>query len=101
MHSSTLSMLVLLAALLSVAALNAQNSDQPAYLNTALSVEQRSADLVRRMTVQEKVSQLVNQPRRSPPECTRLRLVERGAARRSEQRWRHHISRAGRPGRDI
>jgi len=41
--------------------LYAQNTEQPAYLNHALPAEQRAADLVRRMTVEEKVSQLVKQ----------------------------------------
>jgi beta-glucosidase len=44
----------------------AQNSDQPAYLNPALPAEQRAADLVHRMTVEEKVTQLVNQARAIP-----------------------------------
>jgi beta-glucosidase len=49
-----------------VSGLYAQSSDQPAYLNTSLSAEQRAADLVHRMTVEEKVSQLVNQSRAIP-----------------------------------
>lgn len=43
-----------------------QSSEQPAYLNTALPAEQRAADLVHRMTVEEKVKQLVNQSRAVP-----------------------------------
>src|SRR5678815_2415057 len=46
--------------------LNAQNSEKPAYLNTSLPAGQRAADLVHRMTVEEKVSQLVNQSRAIP-----------------------------------
>jgi beta-glucosidase len=38
----------------------------PAYLNTALPAQQRAQDLVHRMTVQEKVTQLVNQSRAIP-----------------------------------
>src|SRR3954471_20298408 len=49
-----------------VSVLYAQDSDKPAYLNTSLSAEQRAADLVHRMTVEEKVSQLVNQSRAIP-----------------------------------
>jgi beta-glucosidase len=49
-----------------VSALHAQDAEQPAYLNRALSPEQRAADLVSRMTVEEKVSQLVNQSRAVP-----------------------------------
>jgi beta-glucosidase len=42
-------------------------SDQsPAYLNTNLSPEARAADLVHRMTLEEKASQLVNQARAIP-----------------------------------
>ncbi len=41
----------------------AQNSEQPAYLNPSLPAEQRAADLVHRMTVEEKVTQLTNQSR--------------------------------------
>jgi beta-glucosidase len=36
------------------------------YLDTSLSAEQRAADLVKRMTLQEKVTQLVNQARAIP-----------------------------------
>ncbi|MGH6980911.1 MAG: glycoside hydrolase family 3 N-terminal domain-containing protein, partial [Stellaceae bacterium] len=43
-----------------------QNSEQPPYLNPALPAEQRAADLVHRMTVEEKVTQLVNQARAIP-----------------------------------
>jgi beta-glucosidase len=43
-----------------------QSSDHPAYLNPALPAEQRAADLVHRMTVEEKVTQLVNQSRAVP-----------------------------------
>ncbi len=41
----------------------AQSPAQPAYLNTALPPQQRAEDLVHRMTVEEKVTQLVNQSR--------------------------------------
>ncbi len=46
--------------LLGVGGLCAQNAEKPAYLNPALPPEQRAADLVHRMTVEEKVTQLVN-----------------------------------------
>ncbi len=45
---------------------SAQNAGQPAYLNPALPAEQRAADLVHRMTLEEKASQLVNQARAIP-----------------------------------
>ena len=38
----------------------------PAYLNPSLHAEQRAADLVQRMTLEEKASQLVNQARAIP-----------------------------------
>jgi beta-glucosidase len=44
----------------------AQNAGQPDYLNASLSPEKRAQDLVHRMTVEEKVSQLVNQSRAIP-----------------------------------
>ena len=43
-----------------------QNSEQPAYLNTSLTADERAADLVHRMTIEEKVTQLVNQARAIP-----------------------------------
>jgi beta-glucosidase len=43
----------------------AQNA-KPAYLDTTLPPEQRAADLVRQMTLDEKVTQLVNQSRPIP-----------------------------------
>ena len=41
----------------------AQTSEPAGYLNPALTAEQRAADLVHRMTVEEKVTQLTNQSR--------------------------------------
>jgi beta-glucosidase len=58
--------LFVITAALFVNALWSQSSDHPAYLNTALPAEQRAADLVHRLTVEEKVSQLVNQSRAVP-----------------------------------
>ena len=43
-----------------------QDAQKPAYLDTGLTPEQRAADLVHRMTTEEKVSQLVNQARAIP-----------------------------------
>jgi beta-glucosidase len=51
---------------LGVGRLWSQSSEQSAYLNPALPAEQRAADLVHRMTVEEKVTQLVNQSRAVP-----------------------------------
>ncbi|MGB7727356.1 MAG: glycoside hydrolase family 3 C-terminal domain-containing protein [Candidatus Acidiferrum sp.] len=44
----------------------AQDSATPTYLNTSSSAEQRAADLVHHMTVEEKVTQLTNQSRAIP-----------------------------------
>src|ERR1043166_7573281 len=66
MKSVILRLLALLAVLSSVACLSAQNAQNPDYLNTSLSPEKRAADLVHRMTVEEKVTQLVNQSRAVP-----------------------------------
>ncbi len=44
----------------------AQDGGKPAYLNPNLPAEQRAADLVKRMTIEEKASQLVNQARAIP-----------------------------------
>ncbi|MGA2569989.1 MAG: glycoside hydrolase family 3 C-terminal domain-containing protein [Terracidiphilus sp.] len=46
--------------------LYAQNTEKPAYLNPNLPVEQRAADLVKQMTLEEKAGQLVNQSRAIP-----------------------------------
>jgi len=51
---------------LAVSVLHAQNAAQPEYLNRTLSPQQRAADLVHRMTVEERVTQLVNQSRAVP-----------------------------------
>src|SRR5690349_12168045 len=66
MRTASFLMLVLIFALLTVSSLYAQNPERPAYLNTSLSPQQRATDLVHRMTVEEKVSQLVNQSRAIP-----------------------------------
>ncbi len=47
-------------------ALWAQDTGKPAYLDPNLPAEQRAADLVKRMTLEEKASQLVNQARAIP-----------------------------------
>jgi len=44
----------------------AQNNQKRAYLDPSLSPEKRAADLVHRMTLEEKASQLVNQARAIP-----------------------------------
>ena len=66
MRKANFRILIAIAALICVDGLWSQSSDQPAYLNPALPAEQRAADLVHRMTVEEKVTQLVNQSRAVP-----------------------------------
>jgi len=58
--------LMAIATFLTVTALYAQDGQKPAYLNPDLPAPQRAGDLVRRMTVEEKVTQLVNQSRAIP-----------------------------------
>jgi beta-glucosidase len=54
------------AALLCCGMAGAQDAQKPAYLNPSLPPEQRAADLVHRMTLPEKATQLVNQARAIP-----------------------------------
>jgi beta-glucosidase len=44
----------------------ARDAQKPAYLDTSLPAEQRAADLVKQMTLEEKATQLVNQARAIP-----------------------------------
>ena len=66
MSKSPQRMLAVLLGLLVAGNLWSQTASQPAYLNTALPFEQRVDDLVGRMTLEEKTSQLVNQSRAIP-----------------------------------
>jgi beta-glucosidase len=63
MRSSNFKILAVTVVLLIASRAHAQNSEPPPYLNPALPAEQRAADLVHRMTVEEKVTQLTNQSR--------------------------------------
>src|SRR2546425_4655285 len=58
-------MQALVTACMALLACVAATQDTP-YMNPKLSAEERAADLVHRMTVQEKASQLVNQARAIP-----------------------------------
>ena len=95
-------LLVLFVPVFVLSGLNAQNSEKPAYLNTSLSAEQRAADLVHRMTVEEKVSQLVNQsraiPRLNVPDYDWWSEALHGVANNGGITT---ISRAGRPGSHL
>ena len=88
-----------------VLALQAGQAERPAYLNPDLPADARAADLVSRMTLDEKISQLTNEaaaiPRLGVPG---LRVVERVPARRRPRgrrdgvpagdRARRHLRRA-------
>ena len=66
MRTANLRIAIAVIAFLGVCRLWSQSSGQPEYLNPSLPAEQRAADIVHRMTVEEKVSQLVNQSRAVP-----------------------------------
>src|SRR5208283_2540982 len=66
MRTANIRTFLALTAFLISSRLFAQSPEQPVYLNTSLPAEQRAADLVHRMTVEEKVTQLVNQSRAIP-----------------------------------
>ena len=66
MRISNLMVLAAITVFLLASRVYAQNSVTPAYLNPSLPAEQRAADLVHRLTVEDKVTQLVNQSRAIP-----------------------------------
>ncbi len=64
---------------LSVQTAVAQGEATPGYLDTKLTPEQRAADLVGRMTLAEKATQMQNNSAASSPtQCSRIPMVERG-----------------------
>jgi len=66
MQMSSFKILSAISVLLIASCVFGQDSGAPAYLNTSLPADQRAADLVHRMTVEEKVTQLTNQSRAIP-----------------------------------
>jgi len=66
MKRTSVRILMAIAIFLNAGVVYAQDAEKPAYLNPALPAQQRAEDLVRRMTVEEKVTQLVNQSRAIP-----------------------------------
>ena len=66
MRTPKFTILVTIAVCLMARGSLAQTAEQPAYLNPSLPAEQRAKDLVQRMTVEEKVTQLTNQSRAIP-----------------------------------
>ncbi len=80
----------------------AKSSGPPVYLDPAQPVNVRVDDLVSRMTLEEKASQLVNQSRAIPAaEGSRVRLVERGPAWSCPRRDRHRLPGTDWPGRHL
>ena len=59
-------MLIAIAIFVSVTALFTQDRQKPAYLSLDLPAQQRAEVFIRRMTVEEKVTQLVNESRAIP-----------------------------------
>jgi beta-glucosidase len=51
---------------LTTSSMRGQNAEQPGYLNPSLPAHDRAVDLVNRMTLEEKASQLVNTARAIP-----------------------------------
>ena len=66
MRTTQLRMLSIVMVVLVTGRMWGQSTDQPAYLNPALSAQDRATDLVHRMTLEEKASQLVNGARAIP-----------------------------------
>jgi beta-glucosidase len=66
MKRTSAQIVMAIATFLTVTGLQAQDGQKPAYLNPDLPASQRAEDLVHRMTVEEKVTQLVNQSRAIP-----------------------------------
>jgi beta-glucosidase len=66
MRKADFQILIAIVVFMCAGGLWSQSSDHPAYMNPTLPAEQRAADLVHRMTVEEKVTQLVNQSRAVP-----------------------------------
>ena len=79
----------------------AQDTSSLPYMNPKLSPEERAADLVHRMTLEEKASQLVNQARTVP----HLNIASYDwwseALARSHFRWRDRIPGTHWSGRDL
>jgi beta-glucosidase len=65
-HSSRYVLAALAVSITLACGASAQDGAKPAYQDTRLSAEERAADLVHRMTLEEKASQLVNQARAIP-----------------------------------
>ena len=66
MRTANFRVVIAVIALLGAGRMWSQSPGQPLYLNPSLPAEQRAAYLVHRMTVDEKVTQLVNQSRAVP-----------------------------------
>ena len=79
-----------------------RSAQQPAYLDTHLSPQERAHDLVGRMTLEEKVNQLEDWAHGdSASRHSGLSDMERGSAWRGARRIRHGISAGHRHGRNV
>ena len=89
-------LLMAIATFVSVTALFTQDRQKPAYLSLDLPAQQRAEDFIRRMTVEEKVTQLVNESRAIPklslpelhPGYRDTKTDHRGSSRTDEWRLR-------------
>ena len=77
-------------------------AEEPAYRDLNRSFEERAADLVARMTLEEKIAQL-RQQRAGDPATGRagVRVVERGPARRRARRRGDGVPAGDRPRGDF
>ena len=66
------SIYVLTIALLFCVIKTTKAQDKPAYMNTSLTFEERAADLVKRMTLEEKILQMQNES----PAIPRLNIIQ-------------------------
>jgi hypothetical protein len=86
----------------SLAAQTSAPGSRAAYLNPDLPLNIRVDDLVSRMTLEEKASQLVNQSREIPRlKSSGVRLVERGTARSGARGSSDRVSRTDRTRRHF
>ena len=82
----------------------AQDAGKPPYMDPSLSPEQRAADLVRRMTLEEKASQLVNQARQQsglPPVVMDQKLMQVAQALADDLARRRTLSHTDASGNGI
>jgi hypothetical protein len=72
-----------IATFVSVTALFTQDRQKPAYLSLDLPAQQRAEVFIRRMTVEEKVTQLVNESRAIPKLSLPHHILDTGTRRQT------------------